>query len=318
MNRTTISGVALAAAALFCLGAQAETLRVGKVVAQNFGFVPLNVGVQEGFFKKQGLTIEETDFGGGAKQAQAVAAGAIDIAIGGGTDMAFVAKGAPEIAVASITGSPAFMGFIVGAHSTAHTADDLKGKKIGVTTAGSMTRWLVDELNRAKGWTSGGAEPIAIGGQLSTELAALKIGEVDAFVDAPAIGYALEAKKEGRLLFPISDYVHNFDTFAIYATDPLVEKNPDAIRRFLKAWFVTVAYMKAHKAETVAIARTITGFSPEVESREYDLLMPKFSSDGKFDREGLEKLRTSFTDLKILSSPPDMTRLYTEAYLPNM
>ena len=37
-----------------------------------------------------------------------------------------------------------------GANSTARTVDDLKGKKIGVTTAGSMTRWLVDEGARVE------------------------------------------------------------------------------------------------------------------------------------------------------------------------
>ncbi len=306
--------VALGAAA----PAQAETLRVGKVVAQNFGFVPLNVGVAQGYFKRQGLDINETDFGGGAKQQQAVTAGAIDIAIGGGTDMAFIAKGVPAIAVAAITTSPAFMGFIVGADSTARTAEDLKGKKIGVTTAGSLTRWLVDELNRVKGWGNAGAVPVAIGGQLSAEVAALKTHEVDAFVDAPAIGYQLETEKAGRLLFPISDYVHAFDLFVIYATDPLVKSNPGAIRRFLKAWFETVAYMKTHKAETVEIARKITGFSKEVEEREYDLLMPQFSPDGRFDRQGLKKLETSFTDLGILTSVPDMKALYTEKFLPKM
>ncbi len=85
------------------------------MVAQNFGFVPLNVGVAEGYFKSAALDIDEFDFGGGAKQQQAVVAGSIDIAIGGGTDMAFVAKGVPELAVAAITVSPAFMGYIVGA-----------------------------------------------------------------------------------------------------------------------------------------------------------------------------------------------------------
>lgn len=296
--------------------ARAETLRVGKVVAQNFGFVPLNVGVDEGYYKKLGLTIHEFDFGGGAKQQQAVAAGNVDIAIGAGTDMAFVAKGVPEIAVATITTSPAFMGYIVGAHSTARTVDDLRGKSIGVSTAGSLTAWLVGELNRVKGWNTDGVKAVAIGGSLSTELAALKTGEVEGFVDAPAIGYELETKHAGRLLFPVSDYVHKFDLFCIYATDAVVRKHPDAVRRFLKGWFEAVAYMKTHKQETVAIARKITGFSPAVESREYDLLMSKFSDDGKFDQAGLDKLRQSFVDLKILPTAPDMSKLYTEKFLP--
>jgi ABC-type nitrate/sulfonate/bicarbonate transport system substrate-binding protein len=309
------------AAAAFCLvaalsPASAEKLRVGKVVAQNFGFVPVNVAVQAGIYQKLGLDIDEFDFGGGAKQQQAMVAGAIDIAIGGGTDMAFVVKGSPMVGIATITSSPAFMGYIVGANSTAKSADDLKGRKIGVSTAGSLTWWLVDQLDRSKGWTTGGAEPVAIGGALSTEEAALKTGAVDAFVDAPAIGYQLETEHEGRLLFTATDYVPNFELFGLFASNAIVAQNPDAVKRFVKGWFEAVAWMRQHRTETIEIARRITGFSPAVEAREYDLLMPKFSSDGKFDPAALATLAQSFVDLKTLPEKPDMSKLYTERFLP--
>ena len=205
VNRFGLRGMTCALAAAAALvavtpPASAETLRVGKVVAQNFGFIPLDVGVAQGFFAKRNLQIDEFDFGGGAKQQQAIIAGNIDIAIGGGTDLAFEVKGSPATGIASISASPSFMGYIVGADSTAKTADDLKGKTIGVSTQGSLTKWLVDELNRVKGWGDDGAKPIAIGGQLSTEVAALKTHQVDAFVDAPAIGYQLQSENAGRLL----------------------------------------------------------------------------------------------------------------------
>jgi len=308
--------IAALALALPAHRAEAEKLRVGKVVAQNFGFVPLNVGVQQGFFKKEGLDIDEFDFGGGAKQQQALIAGSIDVAIGGGTDLAFVAKGSPAIGVAAITSSPAFMGFIAGDDPSIKTMNDLKGKKVGVSTAGSLTKWLVDQLNRSEGWGAGGAEPTAIGGELSTSLAALKTHTVAAFVDAPAIGYQLESEHAGHLLFTASDYIHDLEVFVIYAANPLVAQNPDAVRRFLKGWFAAVVYMREHKNETVEIARKITGFSPEVESREYDLLMPAFSQDGRFDPDALAHLAQSFVDLKMLPEKPDMAKLYTERFLP--
>jgi ABC-type nitrate/sulfonate/bicarbonate transport system substrate-binding protein len=308
---------AMAMAALLLGGAaQAETLRVGKVVAQNFGFVPLNVGVEEGIFKKLGFEIQEFDFGGGAKQQQALIAGSIDIAIGGGTDLAFVAKGSPSIGIAAITASPAFMGFIVGDDPAIKTMDDLKGRKIGVSTAGSLTKWLVDQLDAAKGWGAAGAMPLAIGGELSTEVAALKTHQVAAFVDAPAIGYQLESQGAGRLLFTCADYIHDLEVFVLYAHNSLVQQNPDAVKRFLKGWFESVAYMRSHKAETVEIARKVTGFSKPVEEREYDLLMPDFSRTGRFDQQALAALSRSFVDLKILDRAPDLSKLYTEQYLP--
>jgi NitT/TauT family transport system substrate-binding protein len=316
-RRWTAGAIAAAAWLSIALApASAEKLRVGKVVAQNFGFVPLNVGVSVGIYQKLGLDIDEFDFGGGAKQQQAMVAGAIDIAIGGGTDMAFIVKGSPMLGIAAITASPAFMGYIVGANSTAKGIDDLKGRKIGVSTAGSLTKWLVDQLNRAEGWSVGGAEPVAIGGALSTEEAALKTGAVDAFVDAPAIGYQLESVHEGRLLLTVADYVRNLEVFVLYAANPLVQQNPDAVKRFVQGWFEAVAYMRQHKAETVEIARKITGFSPDVEAREYDLLMPQFSTDGKFDPAALATLAQSFVDLQTLDTKPDMSKLYTDRFLP--
>ena len=84
----------------------------------------------------------------------------------------------------------------------------------------------------------------------------------------------------------------------------------------MKGWFEAVAWMRQHRAQTIEIARKITGFSPAVEAREYDLLMPKFSSDGKFDPAALGMLAQSFVDLKTLPAKPDMSKLYTERFLP--
>jgi ABC-type nitrate/sulfonate/bicarbonate transport system substrate-binding protein len=306
----------IAAALLAGAQAHAETLRVGKVVAQNFGFVPLNVGVDEGFFKAQGLDIKEFDFAGGAKQQQAVLAGGIDIAISGGTDMGFIAKGSPITGIAAITTSAKFFGFIAGDDPNLKAIADLKGKKVGVTTAGSTTKWMVDQLNRSQGWGANGAIPVAIGGALSTELAALKTHEVAAFVDAPAIGYQLESDHAGHLMFTADAYLKKFQVFVLYAANPLVAQNPGAIRRFLKGWFQAIQYMRGHRDETVEIARKITGFSKPVEQREYDLLMPAFSTTGAFDSEALATLAQSFVDLKMLPQRPDTTKFYTEKFLP--
>src|SRR5205814_2368621 len=148
--------------------------------------------------------------------------------------------------------------------------------------------------------------PVAIGGALPTELAALKTHQVVAFVDAPAIGYQLETERAGRLLFTADAYLKNFEVFVIYAAHPLVAKSPDAIRRFLAGWFESIQYMRSHRAETVEIARKITGFSKPVEEREYDLLMSEFSTTGKFDTDALASLAQSFVDLKVLPQKPDM------------
>ena len=44
--------------------------------------------------------------------------------------------------------------------------------------------------------------------------------------------------------------------------------------------------------------------------------MPMFSSTGKFEPQALAVLSRSFVEMKTLPSEPDMSRLYTEAFLP--
>lgn len=306
----------LVAAALTSIasGALADALRIGKAVV-NFGYLPLDVGMAAGLYQSEGLEIASTDFTGGAKLHQALTAGSIDIALGGGTDMAFIIKGAPERAIASVTSSPDFLGITADPGTGIRAIDGLKGKKIGVTTAGSLTFWLVEDLNRVRGWGDAGAEPVVIGGGIGPETAALKTKQVHAFIANSGAGYALEEQGIGKLIALASAYVGDLELFTIFASNAAMAQNPDSIRRFLSAWYRSVAYMKEHRDETIAIASKVEGFSPAVEAREYDLLMPQFSTDGRFRPAALERLRTVFGDLTTTDAPIDFTALTTERFL---
>jgi ABC-type nitrate/sulfonate/bicarbonate transport system substrate-binding protein len=307
---------ALAALILALTPAAAEPLRVGKAQPQAFSFVPLDVGIEKGMFKKYGLDIEGIGFAGGARLHQGMAAGAIDIALGSGPDLPFVLKGAPELAVAALAGPPLLLGIIVPYDGPVKSADDLKGKKIGVSSLSSVTGWLALELARAKGWGPGGVTPVAIGGSFESNVAAMKTGQVDAFIEASALGLQLAQKKEGRLLMPTADYVRDFHIHVIFASNMLIREQPDTIKRFLKGWFESVSFMRQNKAEAVRIARRITGFDEAIEAQEYDLVMPMFSADGKFDQKALSTLGRSFVELGLLETQPNMSTLYTERFLP--
>ena len=318
-RRTAIGALAVSYAALRIPSARAaETLRVGKSVVENIGFLPLDIGIQNGIFDKQGLTIEAINFGGAARLHQATIANDVDIGLSAGPEMAFVAKGAPEIAVGAIAESPMFMAYCVGANSTAQGIDDLKGKRIAITSTGSLTEWLVDELNRFKGWTAEGdrAVKVTIGGETTSAIAAIKTNQVDATISSLQVGYLFEEQKVGRPLFDCSQYVKALEFNTIFASNPLVHDNPDTLRRFLQGWYEAVAFMKAHKDETVRIGAKVMNDPPPVVARTYDSLMARFSTDGKFNPAAIETLRASFVALKTLNGPVDMTKLYTEQFLP--
>src|SRR6202051_1785265 len=142
----------------------AEKLRVAKVVPFAWSFTPLDVGIQTGIFAKHGLDIEESASAGDAKLQQLLTSDSVDIGIGSGPGMAFSVKGVPAKAVAVMFGLPRNMAVMVGYDSDAKTVDDLKGKKLGVTTVGSLTAWIGERINAKKGWGDNGIVGGPLGG----------------------------------------------------------------------------------------------------------------------------------------------------------
>jgi NitT/TauT family transport system substrate-binding protein len=311
--------LALVVAAIACVAAQpscAEPLRVGIPATGSFSFMPVEFAEKLGFYKKNGVAIQEVVLLGSGKLHQAMSADAIDIAVGAGTDFAFLVKGAPERGIAFTCGQPLDMGFIVAYDSPIKTADDLKGKRIGISTKGALTDWLAHHLAHLKGWKPEELIEITVGSDKQAEAAYIVTHQIDAMITGSASGLQLEDEKRGRLLFPASDIVGDFVDHAIFASDKIIQKDPRAVRAFLKSWFETIAYEKTHRAETIAEAVIAMKRSEAVEAKEYDLVLKMYSDDGKFPATGLKVLAQSFVELGMLESEPDLTKYYTEEFLP--
>src|SRR5258708_12540166 len=82
------------------------TLRLGKAQTNQFAFIPADVGVETGIFKKHGIDLDISAFAGDAKMVQALTAGSLDIALGGSPSFAAIVKGAPMKAVAVFSAAP--------------------------------------------------------------------------------------------------------------------------------------------------------------------------------------------------------------------
>jgi ABC-type nitrate/sulfonate/bicarbonate transport system substrate-binding protein len=247
---------------------------------------------------------------------QAMAAGAIDIGDGAGTEMAFVVKGAPMIGVCESTTTAPFLGVGVPWDSPIKSLAELKGKIIGVSSPGSFSDWSGHELSRKQGWGDNGVKTVAIGGGPAPALAALRTHLVDAAIGNTAQFLAFEEAKDGRLLAPVSSYEGNVASGVLFASNQLIAKNPDAIRAFIAGWIETVDYMRTHKAETIKIESALNHFSEDIMSREYDLVIGMYTKDCRFDAESLATLKRSFGEMKLIEAELDISKLYTEAYLP--
>ena len=293
----------------------AEKLRVGKAVAFAWTFTPLDIGIQTGIFAKHGLEIEASDATGDAKLQQALTADSLDVGIGSGPGMAFMAKGVPAKAVAAMAGVPRNMAVMVGYNSTAKAVDDLKGRKLGVTTVGSLTDWIGKRINALKGWGAEGITTVPIGG-MPPARAAIKTGQIDGYIGALETGYALEEAKEWRVITTATPFVDDFITHVFFVRDDVIATRPEAVRAFLKGWFETIAFMKANKDKSVEITSKVLNLSPTVISRAYDEQIPIFSTDGTFDPKAVTALKQSFIEMSLLKEIPDDKVMFTTQFVP--
>lgn len=309
MIKYAAGAFALAAVIYAPAAGAADKLRVGKAVAPAFTFTPVDIGVEKGIFKKHDIELEISAFGGSAKLHQALAANSIDIGIGSGPGMAFMAKGSPAIGVAAMAGAPMNLTLFVRKGSGVKTVKDLKGKRISVSTVGSLTNWLARELSRQQGWGPKGIDVTPLG-RPGGQIAAMRAGKTDGMVTALAIALNLEQRGVGKMLLTFDSIVQDFHTHVIFAIDKLRKKNPGAVTRFLRGWFETIAFMP------VAISAKVTKTPLAIRAKEYDMTMKIFSDDGKFDAKAVKLLQNSYVELGVLKKIPDAKIMYTEEYLP--
>ena len=313
----TIVGIIFSAALVFATSAAtAETLRVGKAGREAFSFVPADIGVRTGIFKRHGLDIEIANFGGDAKLQQAMAADGIDIALGSGPGLAFIVKGSPVKGIAAMAGPPLLFALVVRNDDSIKTVADLKGRKVGVSTVGSVTSWIISEVSRQQGWGFDGIVQVPIG-ENATRVAAVKAKAVDGGIVDLASALNFVRRGEGRILLRFGDLVKDFHIHVIFATDKAIAERPQALRAFLAGWFEAIALMRKDKGKSVEIAADVMGTDRATAAGIYDELMPMFSDTGRFNPKALAVLRRSFVEMKTLPEEPDMSKLYTEAFLPS-
>jgi NitT/TauT family transport system substrate-binding protein len=315
-RRHFVRKIAAASAAIACLCvaemATAETLKVGKAFPTAFGFVPLDVGIREGIFKKYDLSIEATSFGGAPMLIQALTAGAVDIGLDGGSDIAMIAKGLPGKGVGALGNAPLEITIVSAANSSMKTVSDLKGRRISVSQIATLTGWLVSELSRQQGWGLEGIVRVSSG---NAGLANLVSGDVDGFTIDLSTALQLQRQGRGRLFLKFGDYIKDFHAYVAIAQNGLIAQHPDTVRAFLKGWYETIAFMRANKERVVPIAAEVQHVDPDIASDTYDVMMGSFSTDGKFSEKALQLMARSFVDLGMVSQVPDIRTLVTEAYL---
>ena len=315
LRAVSSAAAAILALALVAPASATEKLRVGKAVAFAWTFTPLDVGIQMDIFAKHGIEVEASAFNGDARLQQGLTSDSVDIGIGSGPGMAFMVKGVPAKAVGVMAGVPRNMAVMVGYDSPIKTVDDLKGKKLGVTTVGSLTDWIGKRIGTQKGWGPAGITTVPVGG-MPPARAAIKTNQIDGYIGALEVGISLEEAKEWRVITSATPFVDHFITHVFFVREDVIAKRPQVVKAFLQGWQDTIAFMKANKVKTVEITSKVIQVAPSVIDRAYDQQIGIFSDDLSFDPRAVAVLKQSFIEMGLLKDIPEDNAMFTTQFLP--
>ena len=209
-----------------------------------------------------------------------------------------------------MAGPPLLFALVVRDDDTVKTPDDLKGRKVGVSTVGSVTSWIVSEVSRQKGWGFDGIDPGRRSAMTQARIAALKTKSLDAAIVNLAVALNYVQRGDGRILLRFGDLLKDFHVHVIFATDKAIASRPEALLRLPRG---LVRDHRVHAREQGRDRRRSPKTIMEHRRRDdrgsiYDELMPMFSNTGRFDPKALAVLSRSFVEMKTLPAEPDMTQ----------
>jgi NitT/TauT family transport system substrate-binding protein len=208
------------------------------------------VPYEAGIFRKYGLDVELLYVAGGGRAAQVVQSGEVPIGVfTGGAVINSNLAGGDLVVIAS---SMNVMTFVLMARPDIKRAEDLKGKKIGVSRFGSATdfglRYVEEQwpIKRQRDFTV-----IQVGG-VTDVYNALRAGVLDAAVINAEL--AIIARREGfRELADIAKMGINFPTSSVITTRSYIKRNENTVRKFIRGFVEGVHYGKTQRAATIKV-----------------------------------------------------------------
>jgi len=278
---------------------------------------PYGVALEKGFFKKHGVDITGivSGAGGGASVRGAMATGIGYGDVSPAPAIAAIVQG-QDIKITNITSTSLALVQIVMPNSPIKTAQDLKGKKIGISNPKSLGEMMSVLVMEKAGLKPTDTQMVALG-SLSGALTAMESGAVDSTA-IPVILYRMRGgDKKYRALISGKDLPLLPPQLGI-ATGKAMKDHPDQLKAIQAARIEGTRFIYEHTDEAIKILSKIYEPLPpdQVAAMVKDLVAVKFWSDGPIDVTLLENTIKAMKYVKMLDKDVDVKSLYTSAFLP--
>jgi NitT/TauT family transport system substrate-binding protein len=288
--------------ALGCYGfanrTEAEIVHIG-LSGVGLYELPSEIAKEKGFYEQEGLEVRKVAIRVGI-QVAALLAGELDYSTVASTTAVASVQGLPVKTVMGWFDRPLH---ILVARPQVKNTSDLKGKRIAVSAIGSPPHILVREAFRKNGLNPDkDATFLAVGGS-SDRLAALMSGTVDA---TPLdVAYIEKTEQLGLSSVVYLGDVVDLRLGGLAVATEKIEKNPDQIRRVVRATWKGITFLKQNKKETLVIMQDYLKLSPTYVDKVYQYAVKSLTADGAVAKASLEnELRIVKERLKLKEDIP--------------
>ena len=240
------------------------------------------LAIDKGYFKDEGIDIELQQAGGGAA-VPALISGDIDFTGSGAVAISAILKGAKLKVLLVVDAHPAMQ---IWAQPAIKSFADLKGKPIGIISRGDTTeiaiRYYLAKHNLPADYVS--YTPLGAG---VARFAAIASGSFPAaLVNASEVEQMRVSGKLGNLHRVVDLRKEITMAYNALATsDALIAKNPDLVRRMVRAIIKGVLTVKSSRAETIATLLKHGQSNAEAVGAQYDNLIDSLTPDGTMPNE---------------------------------
>lgn len=250
--------------------------------------IPFRAALARGFFKAQGLQIEPILIRGGPAAIAALASGEVDFASIGGAQAVFrsKARGLDLSIVGCISHTTNYI--LLGDKQT-RSVEDLRGKSIGITGAGTYSEFAVRAFLKKNNIDPAREVTLrAIGGTV-LRAAAIEKGIIAAapFSTEDAVrlmrsGYSLISNMNESLGIPQN---------IIVTRNEVLEKFPETSKRMLKAYIMGIQLAKFNKREAIK-AGYDAGLQGDADivGAAWDLYAPGLTADLSIAVPGIQQM----------------------------
>lgn len=281
-------------------------------------FGPWMLAQQRGYFTQEGLKVTFQVARGGVDVAKMVGAG--NATIGGAigdTPIMVRANGIPVKAVA-VLGGRSLMQLVINKDKGINTIKDLKGKTITALAFQDTTYFALLGMLSTVGLTKNDVNAQAAGPAGIYKL--FLAGQADAMASVPDWTYIVKTQGTMKIEIIPSDTVFKSMAQAIVASDELIAKNPELVRKIVRA---TLKGLKDIMDNPAGAAADYVKINPQAKEQDIAEIFKMFNEYvyqgqavlGEMDEQRLSNLQDFYLSQGIIEKKTPVNELYTNQFI---